>query len=48
MQVLQTQYQPTDRPIEDRIAIVQPRVLTDNRTVIGVFDGTWVATDDYG
>ncbi|KIM71707.1 hypothetical protein PILCRDRAFT_16801, partial [Piloderma croceum F 1598] len=39
MQVFQTQYQPIDRPIEDRIAVAQPRVLTDNRTVVGVFDG---------
>jgi len=39
MQVLRAQYQPTDRPIEDRITVAQPGALTDNRTVVGVFDG---------
>jgi hypothetical protein len=33
------QYQPTDRPIEDRITVAQPGLPSDNRTLAGVFDG---------
>jgi hypothetical protein len=40
MLAFQAQCQPTDRPIEDRIAISQPLSPADNRILVGVFDGT--------
>ena len=40
MLAFQAQYQPTDRPIEDRIAISQPLTPADTRIFVGVFDGT--------
>jgi hypothetical protein len=44
MLAFQAQYQPTDRPIEDRIAISQPLTSADNRILVGVFDGTQANT----
>jgi hypothetical protein len=41
MQVFHAQYQPTDRPTEDRIAVAQPQTPTDTRIAVGVFDGPW-------
>lgn len=37
VRISEAQYQPTDRPIEDRISVVQGR--KDRRIVAGVFDG---------
>ena len=41
IRVFQAQYQPTDRPIEDRIAVAQSRTPADDRITVGVFDGTY-------